>query len=483
MILQKKRPVVLAMMIMVFAFILSSGCLIEETPGDNPYGEGEIVNGYEGASDPEDVLEGNGFDKEYQDIYSFPYTVSLKRTGILEFENNYSLKVLDVDKENERVTISFRKNGYEYASGTMLVGSAYNIKDTNDLNVIYTIYVDGILDNSFVVNLTYTVEPGIILEADPYEGKARETDLRINEDTIERIYRWDYESTEFTVEYEYNIEAYDSYSERSRNREYTHFVNDPYDDELISMIASQLSELAEEGGYSRDDIPYIAMTFVQSLPYVSDSASAGYDEYPRFPFETLYHGGGDCEDSSILLASLLYDMGYGVALIELPGHMAVGVKGSSDLQGSYYEYSGVRYYYLETTNSGWDVGVIPDEYAGLEATVVPVFEGYPELMPEFSGKGQSIGQVTYVDLEIEVVNVGSGDAEDVVIYATLETTTDGMVWDDMETDTNIDLAVDEALTYTVYDLHVPAGEKYRVGIWAWGQNADPAYVYSDWTTA
>ena len=82
-----------------------------------------------------------------------------------------------------------------------------------------------------------------------------------------------------------------------------------------------MGELADDAGYSRTEIPYIAMAFVQSLPYVSDSVSSGYDEYPRFPFETLYHGGGDCEDSSILLASILYDMGYGVALIELPGHI------------------------------------------------------------------------------------------------------------------------------------------------------------------
>ncbi|SFM29754.1 hypothetical protein [Methanolobus profundi] len=481
--LLKKHHVLFITAIIVFSLIVSSGCITDQPTTYNGDNNIDAISGDENDAVLEELSPDNMSLIDNMDLYSSTYTASIKRTGILELENNYSLKVLTINKDEGKIRVSLRKDGNEYASGSMLVGSTYNVKDTNDLNVIYSVHVNSILDNSFFVELTYTVRPEITLEVDTYEGKVIESDLKINEDTIVRTYRWYYENTEFVVEYEYNIEAYDSYSERSRNREFTHFVNDPYDDELISQISSQLGELAEEKGYSRNDIPYIAMTFVQSLPYVSDSASAGYDEYPRFPFETLYHGGGDCEDSSILLASLLYDMGYGVALIELPGHMAVGVKGNSALEGSYYEYSGIRYYYLETTNSGWDVGVIPDEYADFEGTVVPISEGHPELSIGFSGTGKSIGQVTYVDLDIEVENVGSISAKDLVIYATLETSADGMVWDDLETDTGLDLAVDEKVTYSVSDLHVPAGQIYRVGIWAWGDNAGASYVYSDWSTA
>jgi hypothetical protein len=461
--------------------VFSCGCIA----GDEPV-VSESINISNNTSGvvPEDFKVINESNEENMlDIDSTSYTMALKKTAILELENGYSVKVLDVDKQEERILISLRKDGNEYATRTMLTGHTYSVKDTKDLNVIYSIHVDEILDNSFVVELTYTIKPGILLETEVYEGKVREIEVRINEDTISRTYRWEYENTEFTVEYEYNIEAYDTYSERSRYRDYTHFVNDPYDDVLISQITTQMGELADDAGYSRTEIPYIAMAFVQSLPYVSDSASSGYDEYPRFPFETLYHGGGDCEDSSILLASILYDMGYGVALIELPGHMAVGVKGDDKLKGNYYDYSGTRYYYLETTNSGWDVGVIPDEYTNADAIVLPITRGYPELRIGFSGTAKSNGYVSYVDLEIEVENVGSLLAEDLVIYATLESITENMIWDDLKTDTDLNLNVDDAVTYTVSDLHIPAGEKYRVGIWAWGSNANSEYVFSDWTTA
>lgn len=469
--------------LLIFLAIISCGCI----SGDK---SAVLENG--NISNPDIVPENaqinnNSLDEEYPDsdlsdvdIGLTTHTASLKKTGILELDNGYSLKVLNIDKQEKQIFVSLRKYGNEYDTKTMIVDSTYNVKDTKNINVIYTVHVDRILDNDFVVELTYVIKPEISLETETYEGKNRISEVRINEDTITRTYRWKYEDTDFTVLYTYNIQAYDTYSERSRNRDYPNFVSDPYDDELISQITTQIGKLAEEAGYTNSDIPYIAMAFVQSLPYVSDSASAGYDEYPRFPFETLYHGGGDCEDSSILLAALLSDMGYGVALIELPGHMAVGMKGDASLEGSYYEYSGTRYYYLETTNSEWDVGVIPEEYSNSEAVVIPIVEGYPELKIDFSGTAKSNGFLTYAELDIEVENVGSSVAENIIIYATLESTTENMVWDDLQTNTNSDLDVEETVTYTVSDLHVPVGEKYRVGIWAWGSNVEKEYVFSDW---
>lgn len=61
--------------------------------------------------------------------------------------------------------------------------------------------------------------------------------------------------------------------------------------------------------------------------------------------------------------------GYGTALLLLPGHAAIGVKGGDNIDGAYYEKDGNRYYYIETTGRGWSVGEIPDEYRGEKAYV------------------------------------------------------------------------------------------------------------------
>ena len=411
------------------------------------------------------------------------YNATLKKTAILDLDNGYSAKVLDINRKEEWIWISFRKDGDEYSTQTIYLDQTYNVKDQNNQNIVYSIHVDKIYDNSFVVELTYIVKPEILLEIVPIEKIESEVKIKLNKDTITANYTWEYDNQEFWIKFEYNKDAYEAYSQRSRYRDFDHFVTDPYDDELISQITAQLTNLANSGGYGTNEIPYIAMGFVQALPYISDSASAGYDEYPRYPFETLYHGGGDCEDSSILLAAILYDMGYGVALIELPGHMAVGVKGDENIYGNYYEYAGTKYYYLETTDSGWDVGAIPDEYVGAEALITPIYSGYPELRMEFTGSSKRDNYYTYVDLNIKLENVGSASAEDVIIYTSLETTDDGMVWDQIKSDTISSIGADESITYTVSNLKAPVGEWYRVGIWAVSTNSNPEYIYSDWVTA
>ena len=411
------------------------------------------------------------------------YNATLKKTAILDLDNGYSAKVLDINRKEEWMWISFRKDGKEYSTQTISLDQTYNVKDQNDQNVVYSIHLDKIYDSSFVVELSYIVRPEISLEVIPIEKIESEVKIKLNRDTITANYTWEYDNQEFWIKFEYNKDAYEEYSQRSRYRDFDHFVTDPYDDELISQITTQLTNLANIGGYDSNEIPYIAMGFVQALPYISDSASAGYDEYPRYPFETLYHGGGDCEDSSILLAAILYDMGYGVALIELPGHMAVGVKGGENIYGNYYEYEGTKYYYLETTNSGWDVGVIPDDYIVANALITPIYSGYPELRMEFTGSSKRDNYYTYVDLDIKLENVGSANAEDVIIYTSLETTDDGMVWDQIESDIISSISVDESITYTVSNLKAPVGERYRVGILAGSANLNPEYIYSDWVTA
>jgi len=56
--------------------------------------------------------------------------------------------------------------------------------------------------------------------------------------------------------------------------------------------------------------------------------------------------------------------------------MAIAVTGDESVSGTYYTEGGSRYYYIETTSEGWQVGDIPDAYRGEEARLVPL-SGYP----------------------------------------------------------------------------------------------------------
>ena len=71
-----------------------------------------------------------------------------------------------------------------------------------------------------------------------------------------------------------------------------------------------------------------------------------------------------------LFAGILKGLNYGSCLINPPNHVAVGVLGSEELQGVYYELDGKRYYYCETTGSGWEIGDCPDEFLNESATLI-----------------------------------------------------------------------------------------------------------------
>lgn len=144
------------------------------------------------------------------------------------------------------------------------------------------------------------------------------------------------------------------------------------DDSVVVEIANDLYSLAGGKGYDYYDTVDFILRFVQSLEYTYDNTTTSMNEYWRFSVETLVDETGDCEDTSILFASIMEAIGYDAVLINPPGHLAVGILGSEGYQGSYYTYSGQRYYYCETTGEGWIMGQIPSEYLGQSATIIQV---------------------------------------------------------------------------------------------------------------
>lgn len=195
--------------------------------------------------------------------------------------------------------------------------------------------------------------------------------------TVVRSFEWesDGRSYEYTMEIEYSDLLYyrDYYDADERQQDvYTHqrdrtFVTyqDPYVQDLAEYIA------AETSGLSDLERVQVVVSLTQYIEYQSDEVFMGYEEYWKFPLETLYDQGGDCEDTSILCAALTKALGYDSALLLFTGHMAAGVD-VDGCTGSYFAVDGSRYYYCETTATGYDVGEIPSSMYGYRATVVVV---------------------------------------------------------------------------------------------------------------
>jgi len=113
---------------------------------------------------------------------------------------------------------------------------------------------------------------------------------------------------------------------------------------------------------TEDYLNYL-LAFTQYIQYQSDEEFIGYAEYWKFPLETLYDQGGDCEDTSILFATLALvskdklDLDYKVGLQIMPGHACAAIRTSS-VSGETNPYG---YVYGETTSTNYALGAIPSK--------------------------------------------------------------------------------------------------------------------------
>ena len=195
-------------------------------------------------------------------------------------------------------------------------------------------------------------------------------------DYITKEYEWKYKGKTYTWEVPIPSDLYDYYRSLPRDRDYCEYVTDVHDDEYLRSLCEKLEQADVRSDWS-GKIDFV-LGFVQSLKYTEDEL-IGFDEYPRFPVETLVDEGGDCEDTSILFVSIVRELGYGAVLLRLDEaqHMSAGIRISEEEIGdwdkgyplTYYESRGKYYAYCETTGSGWRIGEKPD-WVGTEGAVV-----------------------------------------------------------------------------------------------------------------
>jgi hypothetical protein len=198
---------------------------------------------------------------------------------------------------------------------------------------------------------------------------------------IEKSFSWNYEGKHWNWNLSIPQELYDAYktvpvNTRTRNGPSGYGFLTTTQDYYVKMLAQKLNETTNTLGYGSYDQVSFVLAFVQSLPYTSDNVTEGYNEYPRFPIETLVDGGGDCEDTSILFATITLILGYGTVYINPTDHYAVGILGDN-LRGTYWEYpqgSNHTYYYCETTGDGFKIGQLPEEFLGKNAFIYSIDE-------------------------------------------------------------------------------------------------------------
>ncbi len=304
------------------------------------------------------------------------------------------------------------------------------------------------------------------------------TDKSTNPGTLSRTYSWEYEGRCWHLTLPLDDKLYETYQSRTRNRDYDLFASDPYDDQLIKEIANALLSLSKTYGFEGMQISGLCISFVQSLNYTSDLESSGYAQYPRFPYETLYENGGDCEDTAILSVAILQEMGYDAVLLELPDHMALGIKCSPEQKDKSFEYEGSNHYYVETTGSDWQIGEIPDEYKDQPIQVIPVYRR-PMINLDFNARCEYSKKEGVVDINVSVRNVGSEKAENTTLYIALQDEDETNAWAEIKS-SPVTIEPEGVYNYTAKSLTIPAGKKFRVYVQSSGENLEYENTTSEW---
>ena len=178
--------------------------------------------------------------------------------------------------------------------------------------------------------------------------------------SIEREYEWAYKGNTYNLEYQFKKADHNYYRSITRHRRYADYTLENTSHSVIAPLTNEFVAYCEEQNFSAWETAEFIVSFVQSLEYQREHT---IPEYPKYPIETLVDGGGDCEDTAILLAALLREAGYSTILLSPPGHMAtaVAVEGKS---GSFFPWNGKKYFYIETTGKNWKIGKVPNSYAG-----------------------------------------------------------------------------------------------------------------------
>jgi len=239
------------------------------------------------------------------------------------------------------------------------------------------------------------------------------------EDYYEVRHSWTYKGKECSIMLNVSTKLYDYYLNDREHLAYHYKIEDaeiPVN--FYSFILSDydrpfLHEMAERFGeraVTDFDKVNLATTFVQSLPYAFDSDSKGEDEYVRYPVETIVDGCGDCEDKVVLLGALLYELGIDFVLLSLPEHLALAVRCPNVEAERYILFRNKKYYYVETTMEGWEIGQIPPDYAFSEVEAYPC-EAVPTVLVrelQFESEAVRVYEKADCSLRLELHNLGPG---------------------------------------------------------------------------
>ena len=202
-----------------------------------------------------------------------------------------------------------------------------------------------------------------------------------NPDIIRKEFHWKFKPKGTKIEFDQSIcleishSRFEQFRRKPRfNGEWNRYAEEDMPE--VRALAMEFQRLHSGQNWSAYNQALDVLYFVQScISYSFDRDTTGFEDWARYPIETLMEQTGDCEDVAILCAAVISRLGFQTVLLLYPSHLAFGVAGADNLKGDYVvePSSGKRFYYGEATAKGRVLGEIPSAYAGKDPErILPV---------------------------------------------------------------------------------------------------------------
>ena len=182
--------------------------------------------------------------------------------------------------------------------------------------------------------------------------------------------------TQYQISYD-SMQRAAGYRTRSRVRDWRN--EEDFWSEVYKMLyyldrgglRAVLDSLRTAGAHlDRDAFARMVVAFVQDIPYnyVVPKSCEGFEGHPcvpneRYgilsPIEFLYRLQGDCDTRTVLLFTLLTNMGYQPVIVNSREYAHSRLALDIPASGDYFVHKGRRYVFWETTNVGWEPGMLP----------------------------------------------------------------------------------------------------------------------------
>jgi hypothetical protein len=192
----------------------------------------------------------------------------------------------------------------------------------------------------------------------------------LNATQTKRLLKFSYQDGNWDVPISYNnslVELYDNYPQT----DLTVYFQAALSDAAVGTLVTELKEIVK----GKDEYTQVNMIlrFVQTaFEYKTDNDQFGKEKY-FFGEETLHFPFSDCEDRSILFASLVKSIvGLDVVGIKYPGHLATAVAfKTAQINGDQLKVGEKMYTICDPTYKNADIGMSMPKFKDQAITVVP----------------------------------------------------------------------------------------------------------------